>query len=206
MENPNKPNRVASDKEKSPRKLGQDLLRKIEEIALAHDLFVALFDRDISVPDMSEHTIDTMRTIVQTLAWVLQTPDGIGFQELYDAFLDVLKASGSSMVDMRTGKKVDQKTAGTIASEELGKSIEERVREMAKSGIVPIKERENGCNQCGMIHEENEPHFNDSIRWMVLFYQKNNRLPTWKDCVSHLALPVRIHWIKRLREEYGIDV
>lgn len=41
------------------------------------------------------------------------------------------------------------------------------------------------CKVCATMHRPEEPHDRSSLFYLVRFYQKHRRFPSWEDAMSH---------------------
>ena len=53
--------------------------------------------------------------------------------------------------------------------------------------IKILPKRPGRCPVCGAAHDPKEPHERDSLRYMVGFYRKHGRWPTWADAMAHCS-------------------
>jgi hypothetical protein len=58
---------------------------------------------------------------------------------------------------------------------------------------------EGTCPECAVRHDPREPHYRGSLYYQMRFQQKNGRLPTWKDAMSHCIAPVQDAAVALLR-------
>ena len=65
-------------------------------------------------------------------------------------------------------------------------------------GFMPPKP--GACPVCAYNHGPNEPHFPGSAYYIMRFYRRHNRRPTWKDAMTHCPPEVQKQWTDELIE------
>lgn len=43
----------------------------------------------------------------------------------------------------------------------------------------------DACQQCGVKHQANEPHNQESLFWQIHFNRIHGRWPSWQDAAAH---------------------
>ena len=71
--------------------------------------------------------------------------------------------------------------------------------------LMPIDTRNGGCSQCGIVHEPDQPHDNQSLPYQYSFYAEHDRWPTWADAMAHCTPEVQEQWTTALRSR-GVEV
>lgn len=61
------------------------------------------------------------------------------------------------------------------------------------------------CSQCGVEHEPEGPHNQQSLYYQYAFHAEHGRWPTWSDALAHCTPVLRQMWVDALRER-GVDV
>ncbi len=64
---------------------------------------------------------------------------------------------------------------------------------------------EGTCPECGVEHEPELPHNQQSLFYQYKFYNEHDRWPTWKDAMEHCSEEVKQFWTDELRSR-GIEV
>lgn len=61
------------------------------------------------------------------------------------------------------------------------------------------------CSQCGVDHEPDVPHNQQSLAYQYTFYAEHNRWPTWDDAIAHCTPETQELWREALRER-GVQI
>lgn len=61
------------------------------------------------------------------------------------------------------------------------------------------------CLECGVKHEPELPHNQQSLFYQYKFYNDHGRWPTWKDAMEHCSEEMKEIWINELKSR-GIEV
>lgn len=56
------------------------------------------------------------------------------------------------------------------------------------------------CPLCAYKHSPNEPHFPGSTYYIMRFFQRHGRRPTWKDAMAHCPKETKEQWTNDLIE------
>jgi len=63
------------------------------------------------------------------------------------------------------------------------------------------KAPEGACPLCGEKHIPNMPHNRNSPTYLLKFYDKYRRFPTWEDAMAHCPDEVKKYWVQALKEK-----
>lgn len=62
------------------------------------------------------------------------------------------------------------------------------------------------CPACGAVHEAEQPHEPSSMLYLMRFFYRTHRLPTWWDAMAHCSDALRRKEIMRMLEQTpGMD-
>lgn len=71
--------------------------------------------------------------------------------------------------------------------------------------LMPVNTNNGECSQCGVIHEPDQPHNQQSLHYQYAFWAEYDRWPTWIDAMAHCDDETRELWSVALRER-GVDL
>lgn len=72
-------------------------------------------------------------------------------------------------------------------------------------GWMLLPPRPEVCQQCAVLHDERDPHNQQSLYWQYWFHSQHGRWPTWADAMAHCTPEVKKAWIAGLAE-HGVKV
>ncbi|MSU01809.1 hypothetical protein FYJ83_10055 [Tissierella sp. DSM 105185] len=64
---------------------------------------------------------------------------------------------------------------------------------------------EGTCPECGVKHEPELPHNQESLFYQYKFYNEHGRWPTWKDAMEHCSEEMKKLWTNELKSR-GIEI
>jgi hypothetical protein len=81
---------------------------------------------------------------------------------------------------------------------------EKSIKEITPQLLPPAPDK---CQTCGVAHEPEYPHNQQSIYYQYAFYYstKPNRWPTWADAMAHCSDKMKAAWTEELKKK-GIEV
>lgn len=65
--------------------------------------------------------------------------------------------------------------------------------------LILLPPEEDVCQVCATKHKPEEPHNAKSLYYQIVFFEKNQRYPTWSDALSHCDEETKKAWEKELR-------
>lgn len=71
--------------------------------------------------------------------------------------------------------------------------------------MLPGIPKDGQCPECAEVHEPDQPHNRDSLRYQYMFYDAHGRWPSWADAMAHCSSEVAAAWAAELRR-IGIEV
>lgn len=70
--------------------------------------------------------------------------------------------------------------------------------------ITLLPPPEETCQECGVVHEPEEPHNAQSLHYVMKFILDHGREPTWADAMAHCTEAVRNAWTPLLLERGAV--
>lgn len=68
-------------------------------------------------------------------------------------------------------------------------------------GCSLLPARAGTCAECGVDHEQHEPHNQQSLYYQCHFYNRHGVWPTWGDALAHCDETTRQFWRSELLKE-----
>jgi hypothetical protein len=65
---------------------------------------------------------------------------------------------------------------------------------MREGTFFLLPPRPDLCQECAIKHEPCEPHSPQSLFYLIKFYRKSGRVPTWTDAMAHCDEEMKKAW------------
>lgn len=76
---------------------------------------------------------------------------------------------------------------------------------MERFGMTMLRIKPGTCPECGVKHDPEQPHKQQSLAYQYKFYDQHGRWPTWVDALAHCPDDIKDFWCKALAER-GIKI
>lgn len=73
-------------------------------------------------------------------------------------------------------------------------------QDFSNPGFHLLPARPGTCPECAIVHDQTQPHNQQSLYYQYHFYADNNRWPTWDDAMAHCTKEVQDIWKQELKK------